>query len=269
MDIMIATRTAAVAGTFYPADPSALQHQVDQLLAEASRGVAILPRACRPKALIVPHAGYRYSGPIAATAYRCLSSVSRDISRVILIGPCHRIPLQGLAAPSAATFQTPLGEVPVDRQSIERLVSQSLVTLDDDAHQFEHSIEVQLPFLQRLLHEFMVLPLVVGQAPAELVSDVLRRLWGHRETLIVISTDLSHYHPYREAQRLDKLTSSMIEGFDSHITSEQACGSKAVNGLLKLAREAHLKLQTLDVRNSGDTAGDRDRVVGYGAYVIY
>lgn len=239
------------------------------MLAEATCNAKLSTEVCRPKALIVPHAGYRYSGPIAATAYRCLSLVRREISRVIVIGPCHRIPLQGLAAPSVTTFQTPLGDVPVDRQSIDRLVRQSLVTVDDDAHQFEHSIEVQLPFLQRTLHEFMVLPLVVGNAPRELIIDVLRQLWGSEETLMVISTDLSHYHPYREAQRLDAFTSSMIEGLDSHITSEQACGSRAVNGLLKLAREAQLKLHTLDVRNSGDTAGDRDRVVGYGAYVIY
>ena len=253
---MIATRTAAVAGTFYPADPAALQHEVDELLAGTCCDVDASPNVYRPKALIVPHAGYRFSGPTAATAYRCLSPMSRDISRVIVIGPCHRIPLRGMAAPSAANFQTPLGDVPVDRQSI-------------DAHQFEHSIEVQLPFLQRVLHEFTVVPLVVGNTPREQVTDVLRQLWGSVETLIVISTDLSHYHHYQDAQRLDKFTSAMIEGFDSHLTSEQACGSRAVNGLLKLAEEAHLKLHTLDVRNSGDTAGDRDRVVGYGAYVIY
>ena len=267
---MIATRTAAVAGTFYPADPAVLQHEVDELLAGASCDIDAPPNVCRPKALIVPHAGYRFSGPTAATAYRCLSPVSRDISRVIVIGPCHRIPLRGMAAPSAATFQTPLGDVPVDRQSIDKLVRQALVTVNDDAHQFEHSIEVQLPFLQRVLHEFTVLPLVVGNTPREHVTDVLRRLWGSGETLIVISTDLSHYHHYQDAQRLDKLTSTMIEGFDSRLTSEQACGSRAINGLLKLAEEAHLKLHTLDVRNSGDTtAGDKDRVVGYGAYVIY
>ncbi|WP_339644882.1 AmmeMemoRadiSam system protein B [uncultured Porticoccus sp.] len=267
---MIATRTAAVAGTFYPADPAVLQHEVDELLAGASCDIDAPPNVCRPKALIVPHAGYRFSGPTAATAYRCLSPVNQDISRVIVIGPCHRIPLRGMAAPSAATFQTPLGDVPVDRQSIDKLVRQALVTVNDDAHQFEHSIEVQLPFLQRVLHEFTVLPLVVGNTPREHVTDVLRRLWGSGETLIVISTDLSHYHHYQDAQRLDKLTSTMIEGFDSHLTSEQACGSRAVNGLLKLAEEAHLKLHTLDVRNSGDTtAGDKDRVVGYGAYVIY
>lgn len=266
---MTRTRTAAVAGTFYPADPVVLQHQVDQLLAEATCNTLLSAEGFRPKALIVPHAGYPYSGPIAATAYRCLSPVSREISRVILIGPCHRIPLQGLAAPSATAFQTPLGNVPVDRQSIDMLARQSLITLDDDAHQFEHSIEIQLPFLQRVLHEFMLLPLVVGNTPGERVTDVLRRVWGNRETLIVISTDLSHYHSYHEAQRLDKFTSSMIEGFDSHLTGEQACGNRAVNGLLKRVEEAHLKLKTLDVRNSGDTAGDRDRVVGYGAYVIY
>ena len=266
---MIATRTAAVAGTFYPADPVVLQHQVDQLLAEATCTALLSVEGFRPKALIVPHAGYPYSGPVAASAYRCLSSVSRDISRVVLIGPCHRIPLRGLAAPSAAAFETPLGDVPVDRQSIDLLVRQSLVTVDDAAHQFEHCIEVQLPFLQRVLHRFSVLPLVVGQAPIEQVTSVLRRVWGSRETLIVISTDLSHYLPYHEAQQLDTFTSSMIEKFDSHLTSEQACGSRAINGLLKLAEEAHLKLQTLAVKNSGDTAGERDRVVGYGAYVLY
>ena len=266
---MIATRTAAVAGTFYPADPAALQHEVDDLLAGASCDVDASPNAYRPKALIVPHAGYRFSGPTAATAYRCLSPMSRDISRVIVIGPCHRIPLRGMAAPSAANFQTPLGDVPVDRPGTDRLLRPALVPLDEHAHQFEHSIEVQLPFLQLVLHEFTVLPLVVGNTPREHVTDVLRRLWGRGETLIVISTDLSHYHHYQDAQRLDKFTSAMIEGFDSHLTSEQACGSRAVNGLLKLAEEAHLKLHTLDVRNSGDTAENRDRVVGYGAYVIY
>lgn len=256
-------RQPAVAGMFYPDNPLILQRQVDDML---SSGAAA---QLRPKALIVPHAGYIYSGPIAASAYRLLRPLAGEIQRVVLLGPSHRVAFRGLAAPDAHLFRTPLGDIAIDRDGIEQLARQSLVTVRSDAHQLEHSLEVQLPFLQRTLDNFLLLPLVVGDASPPQVAAVLRHCWGGDETLIVISSDLSHYHPYAEAQQIDSHTSEMIQSFHYPIHGEQACGCRAINGLMVLAQEENMEITTLDVRNSGDTAGDRDRVVGYGAYALY
>lgn len=256
-------RQPAVAGMFYPENPMLLQRQVDDMLTRARSP------SLRPKALIVPHAGYIYSGPTAASAYRLLKPLAGQVSRVVLLGPSHRVALRGLAAPPEQLFRTPLGDIAIDREGIDSLVQKSLVSIREDAHQLEHSLEVQLPFLQRTLGNFQLLPLVVGDASATLVAAVLRACWGGDETLVVVSSDLSHYHSYSQAQQIDRRTTAMIESFNDQLVGEQACGCKGINGLMSLAKEKQLTITTLDVSNSGDTAGDRDRVVGYGAYALY
>jgi AmmeMemoRadiSam system protein B len=257
-------RYPAVAGMFYPANPAALRAQVDEFLAHASAAVA------PPKALIVPHAGYIYSGPVAATGYASLASVRETITRVVLLGPSHRVPLHGLAASSAEAFETPLGSVPVDTAAVAAIATLPQVAVLDNAHVQEHSLEVHLPFLQRVLGRFSLVPLVVGEATAEQVAEVLEQLWGGPETLVVISSDLSHYHDYDTARRMDAATSRAIERLDgAALHYEDACGRIPVAGLLLAAKHRGLHARTLDLRNSGDTAGPRDHVVGYGTYVFH
>lgn len=263
---MVQIREPAVAGMFYPDNPLLLQQQVEAFLDTRAAGRA----DTAPKALIVPHAGYVYSGPVAASAYRRLFAQADTIQRVVLLGPAHRLAFRGLAATSAEFFSTPLGLVKIDRQAVERILALPQVRIVDEAHREEHSLEVQLPFLQCVLGEhFSLVPLVVGDAGAEAVAEVLEQLWGGSETLIVISSDLSHYHDYGTAKRLDQATSTAIERLDPQaIDYEQACGRNPVSGLLVAARHHALHATTLDLRNSGDTAGSRDRVVGYGAYAF-
>lgn len=261
---MATVRKAAVAGLFYPAEAGELGRTVRHLL-DAAR-----PAAETPKALIAPHAGYIYSGPVAASAYALLGPLRTTVSRVVLLGPAHRVPVEGLAASSADYFETPLGRVPLDRPAIERALTLPQVHLLDHAHTLEHSLEVHLPFLQEVLASFELVPFVVGEASPEEVGEVLELLWGGPETLIVISSDLSHYHDYATARRLDAGTSQAIEALrPQDIHYEQACGRNPVNGLLHVARRRGLQARTLDLRNSGDTAGPRDQVVGYGAYVLH
>lgn len=222
-----------------------------------------------PKAIIVPHAGYIYSGPIAASAYARLIKAHDRITRVVLIGPSHRVAFRGLAVSRAETFSTPLGNVPVDQAAVQSIVQLPFVEYLDQAHTYEHSLEVQLPFLQEVLDNFEIVPIVAGDATPEQVSQVLDALWGGDETLIVISSDLSHFHDYATAQQLDKSTSRAIEHLQyEQLAFDSACGKVPVSGMLKLARKKSLSVKTIDLRNSGDTAGDKDRVVGYGAYVI-
>jgi len=260
---MTKVREPAVAGMFYPADPTQLADMIRQFLNDAdSQG------SC-PKAIVVPHAGYIYSGPIAANAYHLLQGSAAAIKRVVLLGPSHRVPLLGLAASSADFFSTPLGEVKIDQVAIEPLINAGLITRLDAAHAMEHSLEVQLPFLQTVLGDFHLIPLVVGDATPDQVSQVLEALWGGPETLIVISSDLSHYHDYKTAQRLDQATSQAIEELALEaIGSENACGRHPLNGLIQLAKDKGLNARTIDLRNSGDTAGSKDEVVGYGAYAF-
>ena len=258
------TREPAVAGLFYPAERDELQAQVQSLLRKT------ISQGPPPKALIVPHAGYVYSGPIAATAYARLGPIRAQIRRVVLLGPAHRVAFRGLAASSANEFRTPLGSIPLDAATRTRLLGLPQVRLRDDAHALEHSLEVQLPFLQELLGHFSLLPLVVGDATYTEVAEVLEAVWGGPETLILISSDLSHYHDYATAQRLDRFTSEAIEALQpERLDYEHACGRTPVGGLLLAARARGLQAETLDLRNSGDTAGPRDRVVGYGAYAIH
>ena len=261
----IQPRQPAVAGLFYPADPAELRTLVDKLLNAESVG-----SSPAPKALIAPHAGYVYSGPVAAKAYARLRPVRERIQRVVLLGPSHRVPLQGLAYSTADAFQTPLGSIPVDRAALASLQDLPQVQPLDQAHAQEHSLEVHLPFLQAQLQAFSLVPLVVGDASAEAVCAVLERLWGGPETLLVISSDLSHYHDYRTAQAIDQTTCHTIEALRGQdINYEQACGRVPLQGLLLAAQHHHLQVETLDLRNSGDTAGPRHQVVGYGAWALH
>lgn len=256
-------RPAAVANAFYPGDPEELARTVDGLLAEAREQ---LPSRLRsPKALIVPHAGYVFSGSTAALGYALLERASTPIQRVVLLGPTHRIAVDGLAESGAMAFETPLGRVPVE--PIDPAVRARLPQLLEhpDTHAMEHSLEVHLPFLQAMLSEFVVVPLAVGRATPSQVADVLEALWGGPETLVVVSSDLSHYHPYEEARALDEVTVDLVLRLDGPIDYWQACGASPVNGLLLVAQRRGLSRRLLGMCNSGDTAGDKGRVVGYAA----
>ncbi len=257
-------RLPAVVGQFYPADPGELRAEVTAFLAAAKTAEGKIP-----KAIIAPHAGYMYSGPIAGSAYACLARGRDRFKRVVLLGPSHFVGFDGLAASSATVFQSPVGPVPVDDDALARIRALPQVTTLDAAHAHEHSLEVQLPFLQIALAEFKLVPLVVGEASAEEVGGVLNELWGGDETCIVISSDLSHYHDYRTAQQADRETARLIESLNwQRLHGNQACGCRPIGGLLWVAKARGLRCQTVDLRNSGDTSSGHDRVVGYGAFVF-
>lgn len=258
---MFGVRNPAVAGTFYPIEKEALKRLIASFLAEST------PCTTLPKAIIAPHAGYIYSGPVAASAYKTLEHAAGTIKKVLLLGPSHHVYFEGLALPTDTSFKTPLGHIPIDKTAIALLRNLPFVHILNEAHRQEHSIETHLPFLQWLLKDFSLIPLVVGDAPPEHIAEVIERLWGGPETLIVISSDLSHYHNYATAQAIDRTTSDAILQHDMEkIIPETACGCRAVNGLLTTAKKLGLTGQLLDLRNSGDTAGEKTRVVGYGAY---
>jgi hypothetical protein len=260
-------RAAAVAGFFYPDDPDALRATVGACLAEGRRRVHGTARA--PKALIVPHAGLVYSGPIAGTAYAAIEASAARIRRVVLLGPSHRVAFRGLALSSAYVFRTPLGDVPLDRDGAAALAGIRGVRVVDAAHADEHSLEVQVPFLQTVLTEFTLLPIVAGDATPEEVAAAIEAAWGGDETLVVVSSDLSHDYDYATAESLDRTTSAAIEALRPEgVLDEGACGRVPVRGLLVVARAHGLAARVLDLRSSGDTAGPRDRVVGYGAYAF-
>ncbi len=260
---MVKVRKPAVAGSFYPEDPIELRRMVKSMIDEANVS------SKTPKALIVPHAGYIYSGPVAASGYALLTSAKPPIRRVVLLGPSHRVGFKGLSVSNAAQFATPLGSIPLAKHAIERIKELNYVHEIDQAHVLEHSLEVHLPFLQEVLDEFILIPIVVGDATPLEVCEVLELLWGGAETLIVISSDLSHFHPYDTASRMDRETSDAIEALQwESIGYDSACGRGAINGLLVAAHRRKLEVTTVDLRNSGDTAGSRDRVVGYGTYVF-
>ena len=262
---MIQVLPPAVAGRFYPGSPDELRTQVQALLGAVSTPLALIP-----KALVVPHAGYVYSGPVAASAYRLLRALRDRVQRVVLFGPAHRLWFRGLAFSTATHVATPLGTLAVDRLALQGLHDLPFVEEQDAPFLNEHCLEVQYPFLQTLLPEIQVVPLLVGDAEPEQVAEVMARLWGGDETLLLISSDLSHHHPYAQAQAFDRATTQAIETLTPEaIGDEQACGRIPLKGLLQEARRRGLSALTLDVRNSGDTAGSRDRVVGYGAYVFH
>jgi AmmeMemoRadiSam system protein B len=258
----LSMRPAAVAGAFYPGDPGVLDASVYAMLDQAAAATVDV------KALIVPHAGYVYSGPVAASAYASLQPLAARIRRVVIFGPAHREWVPGLAVPSADFFATPLGRVPVDREAMASAVRLPQVQVNDAAHAAEHSLEVQLPFLQVVLDSFAIAPFVVGGASTEQVAEVMELLWGGPETLIVVSSDLSHYHPYAEACRMDRASADSVLQRQPLAEREQACGATPINGLLQVARRRNLTPTLLDLRNSGDTAGDKARVVGYAAFAF-
>ena len=261
---MTMTRPPAVAGAFYPGSPALLSDTVDRLLAEAPAAAMF-----QPKALIVPHAGYIYSGSTAAMAYAALAPWHTTIRRVILLGPTHRVAVDGLAAPKSGAFATPLGNIALDAAALARLIELPQVVFSDHAHAQEQSLEVHLPFLQRVLDDFTLVPLAVGHATPRDVAEVLNLLWGGPETLIVISSDLSHFLPYAAATQVDRDTCTHILQLDTHIRPEQACGAYPINGLLLAARQRGLTPQLIYRCNSGDTAGDKQRVVGYAAFAFH
>lgn len=261
---LVGIKRPAVAGTFYPREPARLRGELETFLAEQA------PAGPPPKALIAPHAGYVYSGPVAGTVYARLAGARGRIERVVLLGPSHYVPLAGVATSSAGLFETPLGRIAVDREALAVARRLPFVREDDAAFAREHSLEVHLPFLQQVLGEFRLVPLVIGEADAGQVATLLARLWGGEETCIVVSSDLSHYHEYGEAARRDAATAAAIEALRPEaIGFEDACGRNGIRGLLALAGERGLRCERVDLRSSGDTAGPRDRVVGYGAWAFY
>ncbi len=260
MPAALRVRRPAVAGSFYPGEKAALGALVDQLIADARRSP---PGAPVPKALIVPHAGYVYSGAIAASGYARLVPAAGRITRVVLVGPAHRVWFEGLALPGADRMDTPLGAVRAASIDLPGVITSAR------AHADEHSLEVHLPFIQRVLGDVEVIPLLAGEASPESVAAVFDALWGGAETMVVVSSDLSHYHAWDEAVRLDGRSAAQIEALGPSLHHDQACGATAVNGLLIAAKRRGLRVERLDVRNSGDTAGPRDQVVGYGAFAFF
>lgn len=261
-------RAPAVAGAFYPAAPAALRAAVAECLRAVPASAALTMPAQAPKAIIVPHAGYVYSGTIAARAYAALAPAASRIRRVVLLGPAHRVAFAGMAVPAAGVFATPLGEIPVDGELVARAARLPQVLVSDVPHAEEHSLEVQLPFLQTVLPSFTLLPVVVGDADAAAVGRLIDALWGGDETLLVISSDLSHFHRYDEARRIDGATVARILAGDEELEGEEACGAMPINGLNHALRARGLHAELLAQCNSGDTAGDRQRVVGYAAFAV-
>lgn len=259
MSVQKNIRYPAVSGRFYPRDPDQLRQAVEQYIQAAE------PVDIAPTALVAPHAGYMYSGPVAGSAYACLRAHPAGFRRVVIIGPAHRVPVDGIAGVSVSAFATPLGNVPVDQEAQARVLDRPGVRVWDEAHREEHGLEVHLPFLQVVLTDFTLVPLVVGVAAPKLVAGVLSDLVDPH-TLLLISSDLSHFYDYPTARKLDAATAAAIEQGEI-LAAEQACGRVAINGLTLLAGDKDWRARTLDLRNSGDTAGPRDRVVGYGAFV--
>lgn len=262
----MSTRRPAVAGTFYPGSESSIHEMLDEYLDEArERSTADV----RPKALIVPHAGWIYSGPVAASAYVLLEPLRGTIERIVLLGPSHFIPFEGLALTKNDEFATPLGEIPIDIGATSTLGDLDFVQAWDRPHSREHSLEVQLPFVQKILGEFELVPIAVGEASAAQVGEAIERLWGDEGTLILISSDLSHYEEYDRARQIDEQTAGAIDSLSrTDIGPYEACGCRPINGMIHAARAREMTCKRLDLRNSGDTAGPKDRVVGYGAWAL-
>ncbi|MEH6531508.1 MAG: AmmeMemoRadiSam system protein B [Photobacterium frigidiphilum] len=256
----MAMRLPAVAGRFYEKSAPLLQQQLDDWCSPPATHRELI------RALIVPHAGYIYSGEVAAKAYCQLQA--ETIKKVILIGPSHRYAFHGCAVPNSDYFSTPLGSVSIDVQSIDNLIKIDDIKVSDQVHAQEHCLEVQLPFLQTCLHQFTLLPLLTSNVSFIKVAKIIDALWQQEDTLLVISSDLSHFHPYADAQCIDQNTCSTIERFEPSLTAEQACGSTGINALLLLAKKRGYQLTRMELKNSGDTAGDKERVVGYVSYLI-
>ncbi|MEH6345760.1 MAG: AmmeMemoRadiSam system protein B [Bermanella sp.] len=261
-------RLPAVAGQFYPAKAAQLVNQVNKYLKE-NHSLPDSINSKKIKALIVPHAGYIYSGSIAGSAYSLLPRQMKSIKRVVLLGPSHHVAIRGCATSSADIFSTPLGDIPLDRKLIDELEQSDQINCHDMVHTKEHSLEVQLPFLQECLTNFLLTPLVVGQWPLEQATLFFDKISLIENTLIIISTDLSHFHSYNEAQYIDKDTSEKILRFENNFTGDQACGCQPLNALLHWAKQQNWKINLLALKNSGDSHGDKNRVVGYGSFALY
>jgi MEMO1 family protein len=258
-------RPAFAAGLYYPRDAEGLRYALQTLLGAGSKTAQRVP-----KALVVPHAGYAYSGAVAAAAFRTLDAdAASAIRHVVLLGPSHRVKMHGLALPACGFFSTPFGQVRINDEGRQHLRELGLAGVADAPHAVEHSLEVQVPFLQLVLAEFDLLPIAVGLAPPEQVGRALESVWGGPETLIVVSSDLSHHHTHVEAQALDQQTATCIVERRSDLCESQACGADSINGLMIVARQRGLEVRLLDRRTSGDTAGDNQRVVGYGSFALY
>jgi hypothetical protein len=262
---MLRTRPAAVAGAFYPGDATILACEVEEFV---RRGGQAGPGVAPPKAIIAPHAGYAYSGPIAGSAYARVAPLKGTVSRVVLAGPAHRVFVRGAAVPEASAFATPLGDIELDQQALARLRRLPFVESSDRPHALEHCLEVHLPFLVAVLGAFRLVPVVVGGASPGEMAQLLEEVWGGDETLVVVSSDLSHYLPYASARARDRDTAQAILDLDPRLDPEDACGAAPVNGLLEIARRRGLEVELVDLRNSADTAGGRDQVVGYGSFVF-
>ena len=260
--MMVSVRSPSCADTFYPAEPGRLRSMVAHFVAKPDIA------ALSAKALIAPHAGYLYSGSIAGSAYAAVSYKAQHIKRILLVGPSHYRVFQGIAVATCQAMRTPLGIVPLDLQSIQACVAQGRIHYRDSAFDREHSLEVHLPFIQHVFDKVTIIPLIVGEASDEEVASVLSELWGGEETLIIISSDLSHFYDYKTACEIDLKTSQMIEKLKKNLTGKHACGYRAVRGLLNKAITDDIRCTTQDLRNSGDTAGPKDRVVGYGSYTF-
>ena len=262
-------RQPAVAGMFYEGNSSVLHSDVLRYLSDAEKRNSSRNKGLQPKALVLPHAGHIYSGPVAASGYTLLKEFAANIKRVVLLGPSHRVALRGVALPSQDSFATPLGDVALDTEMIKQLDNLPFAGYTDLAHEQEHSLEVHLPFLQETLPDFKLVPLVVGASRPEEVAKLLDAVWGGDETLVLVSSDLSHFHDYDAANDIDSRTARKILDFQTDIDGEEACGCNPLNGLLYLAKEKTMRCEMIDLRNSGDTAGDRGRVVGYGTFAFY
>jgi AmmeMemoRadiSam system protein B len=260
-------RHAAVAGQFYSDDPDELAHNVDSYIHSGLADV----NANSLHGLIVPHAGYIYSGPVAGVAYWVLQKARSRIRTVVLAGPSHRVFLEGIGASLAAEWHTPLGPVAIAQDETSKLLHEfSAVNVRDDAHAPEHSLEVQLPFLQRVLDpDWQLLPLVVGHVDSNVMAEVLEPYLTRPDVVVIVSTDLSHYLTYDDARERDNRTAwNIIERNPDHIFDDDACGAYPLRGALVAAKEGDCNIELLALANSGDTQGSRDRVVGYGAFAI-
>lgn len=260
---MHAVRSPAVAGSFYPADPRTLRPMIAGFL-DGARPHVDAGRPT-PKAVVAPHAGYVYSGSTAGLAYAEVERRRDEVSRVVLLGPCHRVAVRGLALPGARAFRTPLGDVPLADVAGQRLPH---VVSSPDVHRLEHSLEVHVPFLQTVLGDFELAAFAVGDAAPHEVGAVIEALWGGPETLVVISTDLSHYLAYDDARRVDAETIDQVLALDGVVDHRRACGAGPLNGLLDVCRTRSLRPELLGACNSGDTAGDKHRVVGYASFAV-
>jgi len=259
----MSTRPTAVSGLFYPEQANMLESEVRDFLAGKTQTVN-----GQPKAIIVPHAGYIYSGAVAASAYQYVQAFKNSFTKVLLLGPSHRVAFSGIATPGCEYFSSPLGNTKLDVAALHKLEQLPFVERFPQAHAAEHSLEVLLPFLQITLRDFELVPLVVCDASAASVKYVIDTLW-HENTLVIVSSDLSHFLDYEHAKAKDRETSHLIETHYAKLEGDQACGCRPINGLLEFCSENKLDVTTIDMCNSGDVTGDRERVVGYGAYVIH